>query len=92
MAQEDELDMRQDQGVGRAPDQDFVLNMTADEGPGLREVQGTKTDTIDQGTRGKPILLPVDESRRAKRRTDTTDQGTVQENHPPAAGPKAARC
>ncbi|KAE8962236.1 hypothetical protein PR001_g28518 [Phytophthora rubi] len=31
-AQEDELDVRQDQGVGRAPDQDFVLNMTADEG------------------------------------------------------------
>ncbi|GMF48078.1 unnamed protein product [Phytophthora fragariaefolia] len=64
-AQEDELDLRQDQVI--------LLN-------------------TDQGTGGKPTLLPVDESRRAKRRPDTTDQGTVQENHPPAAGPKAARC
>ncbi|EGZ15427.1 hypothetical protein PHYSODRAFT_333676 [Phytophthora sojae] len=36
MAQEDELDARQDQGVGRTPEQDFVLNTTVDEGFGRR--------------------------------------------------------
>ncbi|GMF54347.1 unnamed protein product [Phytophthora fragariaefolia] len=71
---------------------DFVLNMTADGGTGLGEVQGTRTDTTDQDTGGMPNLLQVDKSRRAKRRPDTTDEGMVQENHPPTAGSEAARC
>ncbi|EGZ12402.1 hypothetical protein PHYSODRAFT_336830 [Phytophthora sojae] len=39
MAQEDELDARQDQGVGRTPERDFVLNTTADEGFGRRSAR-----------------------------------------------------
>ncbi|EGZ26249.1 hypothetical protein PHYSODRAFT_327163 [Phytophthora sojae] len=42
MAQEDELDARQDQGVGRTPDRDSAINSTAGGGFGERSARHKK--------------------------------------------------
>ncbi|KAG3184914.1 hypothetical protein JG687_00007458 [Phytophthora cactorum] len=52
MVQEDELDARQDQGVGRTPAMDFVLSETAAEEFGLGNACKEKNKCFDHGMQG----------------------------------------